>query len=268
MCLFISHLSNEVEKSASSVCVCYKIWGWFSFSELYEELWMLSSLICFPLPLCVLWCISLGDQDSNPICGVTHKGRSIPIQTNNFLLRLKSKQGWCWRGDRISRMYEVWNGWSPQTRFAGRSRTEASMGRLLESDPDLSLLSKGPHPNLRGAPLPAPAPSRLLFFPNWRVWMQALGSAPRQGAASQSSRKGPLPEDGVNRLSLKVTSSGSGSGSQRKLQSFFRAVNAKRKMHWVTAFLHAPGQRSAFSQGISLPNKASFFLPEPGIDLE
>lgn len=100
----------------------------------------------------------------------------------------------------------------------------------------------------------------LLFLPIWWIWMQALRSAPRRGAALQSSRKGPLPEDGVNRLSLKVTSSGSGSSSQRKLQSFFRAVNAKRKMHWVTAFLHAPGQRSAFSQGISLPNKASFFF--------
>lgn len=108
-------------------------------------------------------------------------------------------------------------------------------------------------------PLTRPSSPSSMIFPNCPVWMQAPGSAPRRGAASQSSRKGPLPEDEVNRLSLKVTSSGSGSSGQRKLQSFFRAVNAKRKMHWVTAFLHAPGQWSAFSQGISLPNKASFF---------
>lgn len=41
--------------------------------------------------------------------------------------------------------------------------------------------------------------------------------------------RGPSPQHGVNKLVLKVTSSGSGSGGRRKLQSFFRAVNAREE---------------------------------------
>lgn len=41
--------------------------------------------------------------------------------------------------------------------------------------------------------------------------------------------RGPSPQLGVNKLALKVTSSGSGSSGRRKLQSFFRAVNAREE---------------------------------------
>lgn len=128
--------------------------------------------------------------------------------------------------------------------------------------PTLPSRERAPHPN------PRAAPASPLLFPNWWVWTQAPGSAPRRGRRFTELTQGPLPEDGVNRLSLKVTSSGSGSGGQRKLQSFFRAVNARRKTQQVTAPLRAPRPPSAVSQGISLPNRDAFFKPEPGIDLE
>lgn len=66
---------------------------------------------------------------------------------------------------------------------------------------------------------------------------QAGESGGSPGVSAKAGRylaeltQGPSAEGGVNRLSLKVTSSGSGSGDRRKLQSFFRAVNAKRKTH-------------------------------------
>lgn len=185
MCLFISYLSDQVEKSAS-VCVCYKIRGWFSFRELHEELWMLSSLICFPLPpLCTLVYKSGGSR-LNPICGVTHKGRSIPIQTHSFLLRLKSKRGWCWHGDRISRMYEVWNGWSPQTRFAGRSRTEASMGAYWKVT--LTSLSWA---QPQRSPLASPSSLSSTVFPKLASLDAGPGVSAKAGRSFTELTQGP-----------------------------------------------------------------------------
>nr|CAI9696865.1 unnamed protein product [Rangifer tarandus platyrhynchus] len=63
----------------------------------------------------------------------------------------------------------------------------------------------------------------------------SLDAAPGVSAKARRSlpelTQGSCAEDGVNRLSVKVTSSDSGSSGRRKLQSFFRAVNARRKTH-------------------------------------
>lgn len=229
-CLFISHLSSGGKNQSPGPMSAMRHRDGFNSVPRRAPRARLFPLL--PLPLYVLWCKSPEDQDSRPVCGVAHKERSVPIQANGFLFHLKSDAGRCGPADRVSRKYGICDGRSTQTRSAGHSRTERQTHRVPGCKETLTYLSGSgvlvPTPE---EPLASSDPSHPLFSPNWRVWMEALGSVPRWGAASPSSRKGPLPEDGVNRLSLKVTSSGSGSGGQRKLQSFFRAVNAKRKMH-------------------------------------
>lgn len=218
------------EGSDAGVRVCHGTRGWFQL----RAAWRAPRARPFPLLallLCVLCRKSPEDQDSHPVCGVAHKDRSVPTQANRFLFHLKSEGRSMWAlGQGFQRM------WSMQRHVHAdplcrtfQDREASPQGAWLQGDPDLPLRSRGPRLDPRGAPCPRSLSST--FFPNRPVWMEAQGSVPRRGAASRSSRKGPLPEDGVNRLSLKVTSSGSGSGGQRKLQSFFRAVNARRKMH-------------------------------------
>lgn len=181
-------------------------------------------------PLCTLVEKS-EDQDSHPVRGVVHKEKGVPTQAHCFLFHLKSEGRSTWA---LGQGFQKVCGTQPHVHadpLAGHSRTERQARRSPGCKATRTYLcgEGGPRLDLRGAPCPRALSST--FFPNRPVWMEAQGSVPRRGAASPSSRKGPLPEDGVNRLSLKVTPSGSGSGGQRKLQSFFRAVNAKRKMH-------------------------------------
>lgn len=129
------------------------------------------------------------------------------------------------------------------------------------ADPDLPGISSSPPPLDPQQPLPSP-PLLLSFSQTGRSGCrprgQRQGRAPLRRAHARASARGWSKQ-----TLLKGHFFSSGSGSQRKLQSFFRAVNARRKTHRVPASLHAPRQPSAFSQGISLPNKDAFFKPEP-----
>lgn len=92
-----------------------------------------------------------------------------------------------------------------------------------------------------GSDLFSPAVARypLHCFPSaaGRRRGQSQGREQSSARLTQSSQPGAA----VNRISSKVTSSGSHCSCQRKLQSFFSPLKRQARMYSATVFLHVPG---------------------------